>query len=57
MVPFTRAVVPVVDLDAGRLVIDPPPGLLEPDEDPASRRRGRARRPRRLAQAERGAAP
>jgi 16S rRNA processing protein RimM len=30
MVPFTRAIVPVVDLDAGRLVIDPPPGLLEP---------------------------
>jgi len=30
MVPFTRAVVPVVDLDAGRLVIDPPPGLLDP---------------------------
>jgi len=30
MVPFTRAVVPIVDLDSGRLVIDPPPGLLEP---------------------------
>lgn len=30
MVPFTRAVVPVVDLNAGRLVIDPPPGLLDP---------------------------
>ncbi len=30
MVPFTRAVVPVVDLDAGRLVVDPPPGLLDP---------------------------
>jgi 16S rRNA processing protein RimM len=29
MVPFTRAVVPIVDLDAGRLVIDPPPGLLD----------------------------
>ena len=37
MVPFTRAVVPVVDLDAGRLVIDPLPGLLEPSkEDPLS---------------------
>src|SRR3954452_10046310 len=35
LVPFTRAVVPIVDLDAGRLVLDPPPGLLEPDkEDP-----------------------
>jgi 16S rRNA processing protein RimM len=29
MVPFTRAIVPVVDLDAGRLVIDAPPGLLD----------------------------
>jgi 16S rRNA processing protein RimM len=29
LVPFTRAVVPVVDLAAGRLVIDPPPGLLD----------------------------
>jgi 16S rRNA processing protein RimM len=29
MVPFTRAVVPVVDLESGRLVIDPLPGLLE----------------------------
>jgi 16S rRNA processing protein RimM len=30
MVPFTRAIVPEVDLAAGRLVIDPPPGLLAP---------------------------
>ncbi len=29
MVPFTRAVVPVIDLAGGRIVIDPPPGLLE----------------------------
>ncbi|HTV90274.1 MAG TPA: ribosome maturation factor RimM [Stellaceae bacterium] len=36
MVPFTRAVVPVVDLAAGRLIIDPPPGLLAPiEEEPA----------------------
>jgi 16S rRNA processing protein RimM len=28
MVPFTRAVVPIVELAAGRLVLDPPPGLL-----------------------------
>ncbi len=27
MVPFTREVVPVVDLVAGRIVVDPPPGL------------------------------
>jgi 16S rRNA processing protein RimM len=30
MVPFTREIVPVVDLDAARLVVDPPPGLLDP---------------------------
>jgi 16S rRNA processing protein RimM len=30
MVPFTRAVVPSVDLATGQLVLDPPPGLLEP---------------------------
>jgi len=29
MVPFTRAVVPGVELAAGRLVLDPPPGLLD----------------------------
>ena len=29
MVPFTRAIVPVVDLEAGRLVVAPPPGLLD----------------------------
>lgn len=28
MVPFTRAAVPVVDIRGGRLVIDPPEGLL-----------------------------
>lgn len=30
MVPFTKATTPVVDLAAGRIVIDPPAGLLEP---------------------------
>jgi 16S rRNA processing protein RimM len=29
LVPFTRAAVPVVDVAAGRLVIDPPQGLLD----------------------------
>lgn len=29
MVPFTRTVVPVVDIAAGRLVVDPPKGLLD----------------------------
>ncbi len=39
MVPFTRAIVPVVDLAAGRLVIDPPEGLFgeaEAQNDPLS---------------------
>jgi 16S rRNA processing protein RimM len=30
LVPFTRAIVPVVDLAGGRIVIEPPPGLIEP---------------------------
>jgi 16S rRNA processing protein RimM len=34
MVPFTRAAVPVVDLAAGRVVVDPPAGLLERPEPP-----------------------
>jgi 16S rRNA processing protein RimM len=29
MVPFTRTIVPRVELAAGRLVVDPPPGLLD----------------------------
>jgi 16S rRNA processing protein RimM len=32
MVPFTRAVVPSVELAAGRLVLDPPPGLFDESE-------------------------
>jgi 16S rRNA processing protein RimM len=34
MVPFTRAAVPEVDLAAGRLVVEPPPGLID-DAGPA----------------------
>jgi 16S rRNA processing protein RimM len=29
LVPFVAAIVPEVDVNAGRLVIDPPPGLLD----------------------------
>jgi len=36
-VPFTRAVVPVVDVSGGRLVVDPPEALLEPVRPPAGR--------------------
>jgi 16S rRNA processing protein RimM len=31
MIPFTRAIVPVVEPEQGRLVLDPPPGLLDND--------------------------
>ncbi len=51
MVPFTRAVVPVVDLDAGCLVIDPPTGLLD---EAAPRRRGPYPNPTPLAGEGRG---
>ncbi|MEQ8665319.1 MAG: ribosome maturation factor RimM [Rhodospirillales bacterium] len=35
MVPFTRAAVPVVDIEGGRVVVDPPDGLFEePERDP-----------------------
>ena len=30
LVPFVKAIVPEVDLQAGVVVIDPPPGLLDP---------------------------
>jgi 16S rRNA processing protein RimM len=29
LVPFVAAIVPEVNVKAGRLVIDPPPGLLD----------------------------
>ncbi len=34
MVPFTRDAVPTVDLEGGRVIVDPPPGLLEPATAP-----------------------
>jgi len=36
MVPFSRAAVPTVDVAGGRIVIDPPAGLLEPAEPEAT---------------------
>ena len=33
LVPFTKAAVPTVDIPGGRLVVDPPPGLLDTDND------------------------
>ena len=37
VLPFTHAVVPVIDLEAGRIVVDPPPGLLTDDENGADK--------------------
>ena len=36
LVPFTKAAVPSIDIGAGRLLVDPPVGLLEKPEPPAS---------------------
>jgi 16S rRNA processing protein RimM len=33
LVPFVRSIVPEVDLPGGRVVVDPPPGLLELAEE------------------------
>jgi 16S rRNA processing protein RimM len=35
MVPFVRQLVPVVDVEGGRVVIDAPPGLFEDEGGPA----------------------
>jgi len=32
LVPFTKAAVPVVDMEGGKIVIDPPDGLMDPPE-------------------------
>jgi 16S rRNA processing protein RimM len=37
VLPFTRGVVPVIDLASGRIVIAPPPGLLGPMTDEEKR--------------------
>jgi 16S rRNA processing protein RimM len=43
MVPFTAAMVPTVDIAAGRVIVDPPPGLLDgPPEDGAEDATGRS---------------
>lgn len=41
MLPFTDAVVPVVDLSAGKLVVEPPPGFLDAPK-PARKKGGAA---------------
>jgi hypothetical protein len=49
MVPFTRAIVPSVDLATGRLVIDPPPGLLDGPERARPRRQREPKREKETA--------
>lgn len=36
LIPFVRQIVPVVDVPGGRVVLDPPFGLLASDEEPAA---------------------
>ena len=43
-VPFTKAVVPVVDPASGRIVLDPPPGLLENRQAPPRRKGAKPQR-------------
>ena len=40
MIPFTKAVVPTIDMAARTLIIDPPPGLLDDEPEPKGDRRG-----------------
>jgi 16S rRNA processing protein RimM len=37
LIPFVKAIVPVVDLQAGRVEITPTPGLLEINEDSSTK--------------------
>jgi 16S rRNA processing protein RimM len=32
LIPFVAAIVPEVDVAGGKLIVDPPPGLINPDE-------------------------
>jgi len=45
LVPFTRAAVPVVDIAGGRVVIDPPDGLIEEEDKGPSLLAGPLRNP------------
>ena len=44
MIPFTKSVVPLVDLAAGRIIAEPPPGLMPGPKKEAS---GSRKRPKR----------
>lgn len=40
LVPFTHDIVPTVDLSAGRIVIDPPAGLFDAEQDKPGKEKG-----------------
>jgi 16S rRNA processing protein RimM len=44
MIPFVSEVVPEIDLEAQRAVIDPPPGLLDEAQAEVARGEGGAER-------------
>lgn len=43
MVPFTKAVVPIVDIEKGRIVIDPPEGLITEKKKKPARKKAKAK--------------
>ncbi|RCG19901.1 ribosome maturation factor RimM [Streptomyces diacarni] len=54
LVPFVSEIVPEIDLDAQRAVVDPPPGLLDEGEPQASPAEGKAGSLEEEAQADPG---
>ena len=45
LLPFTDAAVPKVDLDGGRIIVDPPEGVLPPSSRPSAAKRRASRDP------------
>ncbi|SCA57183.1 Ribosome maturation factor RimM [Candidatus Terasakiella magnetica] len=43
MVPFTKAIVPIVDIEKGRVIVDPPEGLL-PEEKKKKKKRKKVKK-------------
>ena len=56
MVPFTRAAVPQIDLADGRLIIDPPAGIVDDEAEPGRRRRSDRTRPSHASERDSGEA-
>jgi 16S rRNA processing protein RimM len=45
LLPFTDAAVPKVDLDGGRIIVDPPEGVVPPSSRPSAAKRRASREP------------